>query len=185
MDCARQKCGNTLSIYLPWQWAPITTCSYWSTLRSVHQLPILTGWIKAAWKTKFVRHFYIWPALEMKTQIFWCWAQRPIHLTMCSYTRQLESKLTKGVCLESRYPRDYTYSSDFTFPLILDAYGCLQLSIQSWICAPGTNYGCVDRGSVVYEVLPDTSTHGQHCESDHRPSDLESNALSTWPHAPI
>ena len=32
--------------------------------------------------------------------------------------------------------------------------------------------------------LPDTSTHGQHWESNPRPSDLESNALSTWPHAP-
>ena len=32
--------------------------------------------------------------------------------------------------------------------------------------------------------LPDTSTHGQHWESNPRPSDLESNALSTWPRAP-
>ena len=32
--------------------------------------------------------------------------------------------------------------------------------------------------------LPDTSTHGQHWESNPRPSDLESNALSTGPHAP-
>ena len=31
--------------------------------------------------------------------------------------------------------------------------------------------------------LPDTSTHGQHWESNHRPSDLESNALFTEPHA--
>ena len=29
--------------------------------------------------------------------------------------------------------------------------------------------------------LPDTSTHGQRWESNPRPSDLESNALSTWP----
>ena len=33
--------------------------------------------------------------------------------------------------------------------------------------------------------LPDTSTHGQHWESNPRPSDLESNVLSTGPHAPI
>ena len=33
------------------------------------------------------------------------------------------------------------------------------------------------------ESLPDTLTHGQHWELNPRPSDLESNALSTWPHA--
>ena len=32
--------------------------------------------------------------------------------------------------------------------------------------------------------LPDTSTDGQHWELNPRPSDLESNALSTRPHAP-
>ena len=32
--------------------------------------------------------------------------------------------------------------------------------------------------------LPDNSTHGQHWESNPRPSDLEFNALSTGPHAP-
>ena len=30
----------------------------------------------------------------------------------------------------------------------------LQLLIQPWICAPGTHYGWVDRGSVEYEVYP-------------------------------
>ena len=30
--------------------------------------------------------------------------------------------------------------------------------------------------------LPDTSTHGQHWESNSRPSDLESKALSTGSH---
>ena len=59
----------------------------------------------------------------------------------------------KGICLESRYPR-YTCSSDFTFPLAVGAYGSLQLSIQPWICALGTHYGWVDRGSVEYEVCP-------------------------------
>ena len=34
------------------------------------------------------------------------------------------------------------------------------------------------------QSLPDTSTHGQHRELNTRPSDLESNALSTGPHAP-
>ena len=32
---------------------------------------------------------------------------------------------------------------------------------------------------------PDTSTHDQQWELNPRPSDLKSNALSTWPHAPI
>ena len=30
----------------------------------------------------------------------------------------------------------------------------MQLLIQPWICAPGTQYGWVDRGSVEYEVCP-------------------------------
>ena len=30
----------------------------------------------------------------------------------------------------------------------------LQLLIQAWICAPGTHYGWVDRGSVEYEIYP-------------------------------
>ena len=32
--------------------------------------------------------------------------------------------------------------------------------------------------------FPNTSTHGQHWESNPRPFYLESNALSTWPRAP-
>ena len=30
----------------------------------------------------------------------------------------------------------------------------MQLLFQPWICAPGTHYGWVDRGSVDYEVCP-------------------------------
>ena len=33
--------------------------------------------------------------------------------------------------------------------------------------------------------LPDTSTHNQQWELNPRPSDLASNVLSTWPHAPV
>ena len=33
--------------------------------------------------------------------------------------------------------------------------------------------------------LPDTSTHDQQWESNARPSDLDSNALSTQAHAPV
>ena len=32
--------------------------------------------------------------------------------------------------------------------------------------------------------LPNTSTHDQHWESNPKPSDLESNISSTWPHTP-
>ena len=42
----------------------------------------------------------------------------------------------------------------FTFSPAVGAYGSLQLSIQPWICAPGTHYGWVDQGSVEYEVFP-------------------------------
>ena len=70
--------------------------------------------------------------------------------TMCMISSKGKGK---GICLESRYPR-YTCSSDFTFPLAVGTYGSLQLSIQPWICAPGTHYGWVDRGSVVYKVCP-------------------------------
>ena len=60
----------------------------------------------------------------------------------------------------------------------------LQLLIQPWICAPGTHYGWVDRGSVEYEVCP-TLLHMASTENRNpRPSDFESNALSTGPHAP-
>ena len=56
-----------------------------------------------------------------------------------------------GTCLESRYPR-YTCSLAVLFAV--GAYGILQLLIQPWLCALGTHYGWVDRGSVEYEVCP-------------------------------
>ena len=90
----------------------------------------------------------------------------------------------KGICLVSRYPCDYTF---FRLYLLWQwAHSSLQLHglIQPWICAPGTRYRWVDWGRVEYEVCP-TLLHGQHWESKPRPSDLESNALSTWPHAPL
>ena len=46
------------------------------------------------------------------------------------------------------------------------------------ICAPGTHYGWVVQCGI--RILPDTSTHGRHWESNPRPSDLDSNAISTW-----
>ena len=92
----------------------------------------------------------------------------------------------KGRCLESRL-HDNACSTDFTFPLArwapiqpatidptLDL--CTTYPLQ-----PGEPRQCGIRS------LPDTSTHSQHWESNPRvprPSDLESNALSTGPHAP-
>ena len=52
----------------------------------------------------------------------------------------------------------------------------LQLLIQLLICAPGTRYSWVDRGSVEHEVYP---THDRCWECNSRPFDLESNTLST------
>ena len=103
-------------------------------------------------------------------------------VTLCEWVVKGKGK-GKGICLESRYPR-YTCSSDFTFPLAVGAYGSLQLSIQPWICARGTHYGWVDRGSVEYEVCP-TLLH--MASTGNRTPDLLifwSNALSTWPRAP-
>ena len=40
------------------------------------------------------------------------------------------------------------------FPWQGERHCSLQLLIQPWICAPGTQYGWVDRGSVEYEVCP-------------------------------
>ena len=62
-----------------------TAGNYWSNLGSVHQVPIMAGWAKAVWNTKFARHFYTWPALGIEPQTFWSWVQRPIHLATCSH----------------------------------------------------------------------------------------------------
>ena len=59
----------------------------------------------------------------------------------------------------------------------------LKLVIQPWICAPGSHYDWVDRGSVEYEVHP-TLLHMGSTENLTRPSDLEFSALFTWPCAP-
>ena len=86
------------------------------------------------------------------------------------------------MCLESRYPCDYTF-----FRLYLPwqcAHSSLQLAFQPWICVPGTHYGWVDQGSVEYEVCL-TLLH--RAGIGNRTPDLlifESNALSTWPYAP-
>ena len=86
------------------------------------------------------------------------------------------------VFLESRL-HDNACSADFTFPLArwtpmqpatieptLDL--CTRYPLRL-----GRPRQCGIRS------LPDTSTYGQHWDSNPRPSDLESNALSTGPHA--
>ena len=85
--------------------------------------------------------------------------------------------------LESRL-HDKACSTDFTFPL------------ARWVpMQPVTNDPTLDLCTRYplrlggprqcgIQSLPDTSTLGQHWESNPRPSDLESNALSTRPHAP-
>ena len=96
-----------------------------------------------------------------------------------------ERKIKIVNCLESRL-HDNACSTDFTFPLarwepmqpttidpILDLV-CTRYPL--WLGGPRQ---CGIRS------LPNTLTHGQPWESNPRPSDLESNARFTGPHAPI
>ena len=79
---------------------------------------------------------------------------------------------TVKVSVQSRYPCDYTCSPDFT------SHGSG--------CTAACNYNPTLELCTTYPLrsLPDTSTHDQHWESNPKPSDLESNAPSTWPHTP-
>ena len=101
--------------------------------------------------------------------------------TFGAFTSKVDGK-GKGSCLESITTH---VQQTLPFPWQGGHQFSLQLLIQPWICTPGTHYGWVDQGSVEYDVCTDTSTHGQHWESNPTPSDLESNALSTGPHAPM
>ena len=91
----------------------------------------------------------------------------------------------KGICLESRYIQVTHVLQTLPSPWqwAVGAYGSLQLSIQPWICAPGTHYGWVDPGRVEYEVCL-TLLHIASTGNGTPDFDLESSALSTWPHAP-
>ena len=82
----------------------------------------------------------------------------------------------KGICLESRCTCDYTCSSD----------GVQQLATIDLTLDLCTRYPLRLGGprQCGIQSLPDTSTYSQHWESNPRLSDLESNVLSTWPHAP-
>ena len=74
-------------------------------------------------------------------------------------------------------------SSDYTSFCIGPRHSSLQIDPTLDLC---TRYPLRLGGPRQYRIqsLPDTSTHGQHWESNPRPSDLEYNSLSTWPHAP-
>ena len=92
----------------------------------------------------------------------------------------------KGICLESKYPCDYTIHMFFRIYLPWQwAHSSLQLVIQPWICAPGTHHSWVDWGSVEYEICL-TLLH--MVSTRNRTPDLlilSSNTLSSWRHAPI
>ena len=85
----------------------------------------------------------------------------------------------KGSCLESRL-HDNVCSTDFTFPLA--RWAPMQPATIDPTLDLCTRYPL--RLGVI-RSLPNTSTHGQHWESNPRPSNFESNALSTGPHAPV
>ena len=90
---------------------------------------------------------------------------------------------TKGSCLESRL-RDKACSTDFTFPLA--RWAPMQPATIDPTLDLCTRYPLWLGGLRQCGIwsLPDTSTHGQHWESNPRPSDLESDNLSTGPNAP-
>ena len=89
----------------------------------------------------------------------------------------------KGSCLEPRL-HDNACSTDFTFPLArwapmqpasIDPTLDLFIRYPLWLGGPR---------QCRIQSLPATFAHGQHCESNSRPFDLESTALSTGPNAP-
>ena len=90
----------------------------------------------------------------------------------------------KDIYLESRHSYDYTCSSDLTFPVL--AVGAQQPATIDPALDLCTRFPYRLSGLRQYGIrsLPDTSTRGQHWESNSRPSELESNALSTGSHAP-
>ena len=95
-------------------------------------------------------------------------------------THDLKGK-GKGCCLESRL-HDNACLTDFTFPLA--RWAPMQPATIDPTLDLCTRYPLRLGGPRQCGItsLPDTSTHGQHWESNPRPSDLESNALSTGPH---
>ena len=87
----------------------------------------------------------------------------------------------KGSCLESRL-HDNAYSTGFTLPLA--RWSPMQPATINPILDLCTRYPLHLGGLRQCRIwsLPNASTYGQHWESNLRPCDLESNALSTGPH---
>ena len=99
---------------------------------------------------------------------------RLMHLSTMIYQ---ESEILKVVCLECRY----TCSSDFIPPQAVGTQQPASIDPTLDLCTRYPLWLGGPRKCGIHR-LPNTSTHGQHWESHPRPSDLESNALSTWPH---
>ena len=97
---------------------------------------------------------------------------------MCVYDKG------KGSCLESRL-HDNACSTDCTFPLA--RWAPMQPATIDQTLDLCTRYPLRLGGPRQCGIrsLPNTSTDGQHWESNLRPSDLESNVLSTRPHVPM
>ena len=91
----------------------------------------------------------------------------------------------KCICLESRYPCDCTYSSDFTSPGSGCTAACNYWSNPGSVHQIPNTAGWPDTVRNTKFASADTSTHGQHRESNPRPFDLKSNVLSAWSHVPI
>ena len=115
---------------------------------------------------------------------------RPCHgegtlcqVSECFETNSIQKVKGKGSCLESIL-HDNACSTDFTFPLA--RWAPTQRATIDPTLDLCTRYPLRLGGprQCGIQSLPDTSTHGQHWELNPRPSDLESNALSTRLHAP-
>ena len=75
---------------------------------------------------------------------------------------------------------DYTCSSDFTSLAVgTQQPATIDPTLDMYTRYPLQLGGLRQCG---IRSLPDTSTHVKYWESNTKPSDIESNALSTWPH---
>ena len=88
----------------------------------------------------------------------------------------------KCICLESRYSRDYTFCRLYLTPSSgrVQQPATIHPILDLWTRYP-LRWGGPRQCGI--QSLPNTFIHGQHFGSNPRPSDLESNARSTQPHA--
>ena len=98
--------------------------------------------------------------LEVASIVVTWWIVALLHSVISCFS-VLPNKISrsikgKGICLESRYPCDYTCSSGFTSPgsgrTVAYSYWSNHLWSNLGSVAPGTHYSWVDQGSVEYEV---------------------------------